>query len=120
MTITGTLTDNVTNKPIPGATFSLFLGGNTSAPPDGSWTSDANGNYTYVNASIDTASNPSVSVVANGYNTLYADPGFLQGPNVLYPLNTTTSTIPTWVWIVVAILGLISAFYLNKKYKLLK
>ena len=27
MTITGTLTDNVTNKPIPGATFSLFLAG---------------------------------------------------------------------------------------------
>lgn len=119
MTITGTLTDSSNNKPIPGAEFSVYYSGNMAGPANATFQSDASGNYSYTDASLDTAPAPILSVQAPGYSQGVGNPEYWAGVNTLDPLATSTSTVPGWVWIAVAAAVIFGFVFINKKYKLL-
>src|SRR5579872_5770371 len=115
MTIKGTLTDSATGKPVSGATFNVYYGGNMAGPPNSTFMSQADGSYTYVDASLDTAPDPAISVTAPGYMQLVGDTGFFQGPNTLDPAQVTQFKIPGWVWVALAVLTIVGFMYFNKK-----
>jgi hypothetical protein len=120
MTIKGTLTDSATGKPVPGATFEVFYGGNLTGPPDGTFMSQSDGSYTYVNGSLDTAPNPAIAVTAPGYLQLVGDPNYFYGTTTIDPEQIIQFKTPVWVIIALVILSIVGFIYFNKKYKLLK
>lgn len=118
MTISGNMTDSSSGKPIPGVIFNVYSDGDFTKPPIGTFQSDGSGNYTYTNAALDMVSYASVSATLAGYAQVVGSPGFFNGANTMDPLLTTiAANVPTWVWAVVGLAGLIVIFYLYKNYK---
>lgn len=113
MTITGNFVDSTNNNPIGNVTVELFLTGDMSGDPDDQFTSDGSGNYSYTSSVAD-SSTASFNVQDSGYQQYVGQPGALQGTQQLIP--TTSSSVPTWVWILLALL--VIGYYLHSTGKL--
>ena len=79
MTVTGVLVDATTGKGIPGASIDFYPDGDRTKDPYASYTTDANGNYSFTSALFDTEPSAILNAYQTGYNEILASPSSFNG-----------------------------------------
>lgn len=120
MDITGKFTNANNGSPIVGIVLQAMDGNNNEINGLSDET-DAGGNYFLSSTLLDNSGVwISVSDPSNGFEPEAGSPEFFQGDNQLQPVYSTLSSIPVWIWIVIAAIALAGYFgYISKLKKYL-
>lgn len=100
--VSGVLIDAATKQPIVRATIQLYDGNGNIVSGVGD-ESDTDGGF-YIDSPV--LDNPGfyLSATAPGYHELEGNAGGFDGNNEMYQLDTSSFSIPLWVWILIAVI----------------
>lgn len=117
MTITGVLIDATTGKGIPGASIDFYPDGDRTKDPYASITTDANGNYQYTNALLDTETNPIFDAYQTGYNELIAPASTFNGTVKMSESAPGVSGLQSYLVPILIVMGIVFVIWYFKLYK---